>query len=320
MSASEVPLPRSQTTRDRVVIPERVAYLYRAQAEEDRGYLGEEWITERTRAGVRFLEVLQESDERVQIHDATRDTLIDDSLFDAAELIDHLAAEAISAVWLDITALAYGTWAAIVRATIAAEITITVAYTEPAEYTQSTNPLRGLRFNLSKRTTGLAPLPGFVRLFPPETGVPILVPMLGFEGDRLQRVLEETDFDLRMTFPIVGVPGFRPEYPFLSLDGNARSLDRPPLHRNIRFARANCPFEAYLAVDQLRSQEEATHVTLAPIGTKPHALGALLQALRHPSDTTIVYDHPVRSERRTSGTSSLCVYRVTEFLHILDAA
>jgi hypothetical protein len=293
--------------------------VYRAQAEEDRGYLGEEWIRDMTSRGARFLEVLDESDERVRIHDADQDKLLDDSLFSLEVLLSHLRVQSIVEIWVDITALAYGTWASILREVIRAEFTVVVTYTEPAEYTRSTNPLRGLRFNLSKRTTGLAPLPGFVRLFAPGAAEAILVPMLGFEGDRLQRVLEETDFDLRQTFPVVGLPGFRPEYPFLSLDGNARSLERAPLHRNIRFARANCPFEAYFAIDDLRRQEEAAHVTLAPIGTKPHALGALLQALRNPAQTTIVYDHPVRSERRTSGAASLCVYRITEFLHSLDS-
>lgn len=314
------PLPRSQTTRERLRVPPRAAYFYRAQAEEDRGYLGEQWIQDMTDRGVSFLEVLDESDERVRIHDARRDATIDDSLFDLRMLLDHIRAESIHEIWVDITALAYGTWAAVLREAISADIAVVVTYTEPAEYTRSTNPLRGLRFNLSKRTTGLAPLPGFVRLFPSGAAEAILVPMLGFEGDRLQRVLEETDFDLRLTFPILGLPGFRPEYPFLSLDGNARSLERAALHRNIRFARANCPFEAYLAVADLRRQEEASHITLAPIGTKPHALGALLYALRNPAETTIVYDHPVRSERRTSGAASLCVYRVSDFLQTLDAA
>lgn len=320
MSTDWAPLPRSLTTRARLTVPTGAAYIYRAQAEEDRGYLGDQWIRDMTDQGIRFLEVLDESEERIKIHDAGQDVMLNDSLFDLDLLLTHLRAESIAEIWVDITALAYGTWAAILREAIPASVAVVVTYAEPAEYTRSTHPLRGLRFNLSKRTTGLAPLPGFVRLFSPAGTEAILVPMLGFEGDRLQRVLEETDFDLRLTFPIVGLPGFRPEYPFLSLDGNARSLERAPLHRNIRFARANCPFEAYLAIDDLRRQEEAAHVTLAPIGTKPHALGALLQALRNPSETTIVYDHPVRSERRTSGAASLCVYRISEFFQTLDAA
>jgi hypothetical protein len=270
--------------------------------------------------GVRFLEVTAESSEEITVHDAVDDDVHAVSLFEPQSLIDSLRQKRVASLWIDITALAFGTWASIIRAALDAQVVVSVAYAEPAEYTRSTSPLRGLRYNLSERTSGLAPLPGFARIWAPPAADSILVPMLGFEGDRLQRVLEETDFDIRRTFPLLGVPGFRPDYPFHSLDGNARSLDRAPLHRNIRLARANCPFEAFEAVEALRSQEHAVHVTLAPIGTKPHALGALLQALRHPDETSIVYDHPVRSVRRTSGAASLCVYSLSDYLEMLDEA
>jgi len=314
---SDIPLPRRQLTRSRLALPPDVAYIYRAQAEEDRGYLGDSWIDDMIDRGTRFLEVMAEDSEYIQIRDAEADLSFSLSLFDSSLLIDHLQVIGAVELWVDITALSYGSWASILRVAIERGVRVFVIYTEPASYTENANPLRGMRFNLSARTHGLAPLPGFVRLWPPEDEVSVLVPMLGFEGDRLQRVLEETDFDSRVTFPILGLPGFRPEYPFLSLDGNSRSLDVVPLHRNIRFARANCPFEAYLAAEDLREREGADHVTFAPIGTKPHALGALLQVLRHPNNSSIVYDHPVRSARRTSGAASLCVYAVSEFLEAL---
>lgn len=319
MPVSKIPLPRSQTSRSRLVVPATAAYLYRAQAEEDRGYLGVDWIESMTASGVRFYEVTYENDEEITVHDASSDAIVRLSLFDPESFLDHIASEGSECLWIDITALAFGSWASLIRSAIDRGVPVTVAYAEPAEYTSSPNPMRGLQFNLSKRTTGLAPIPGFARLWASGIEESILVPLLGFEGDRLQRVLEETDFDVRRTFPIIGVPGFRPEYPFISLDANSRSLNRSPLHRNIRLARANCPFEAFLAIENLRVEEQASHVTLAPIGTKPHALGALLQALRHPEGSTIVYDHPVRSERRTIGAANLCVYGVSDFIALLDS-
>ena len=47
---------------------------------------------------------------------------------------------------------------------------------------------------------------------------------------------------------------------------------------------------------------------VAPIGTKPHALGAVLYYLDHSRTVEVLYDHPVRKERRTLGTSRVCLY------------
>ena len=47
------------------------------------------------------------------------------------------------------------------------------------------------------------------------------------------------------------------------------------------------------------------------IGTKPHAVGAVLFYLDSPSDVELVYDHPVRKADRTMGTSRVCVYNIS---------
>ena len=49
---------------------------------------------------------------------------------------------------------------------------------------------------------------------------------------------------------------------------------------------------------------------LAPIGTKPHALGALLYSLSSPSDCEIIYDHPIPRRNGSSGIGRTHLYRV----------
>jgi hypothetical protein len=187
---------------------------------------------------------------------------------------------------------------------------------EPFQYTRSKSPLEGLKFNLSDRTDGIEPLPGFARLSRSDNPERIFVPFLGFEGDRLQRVLEDAQPDLQRTFPVVGMPGFRPEFSFYSLEGNAKALGTGYLHSQIHLAKANCPFDAFNLLTRLQSESGATEVMIAPIGTKPHALGAILYAILNYSDTIITYDHPVRAPRRTSGEGRLCVYAVSEFVDL----
>jgi hypothetical protein len=50
---------------------------------------------------------------------------------------------------------------------------------------------------------------------------------------------------------------------------------------------------------------------IAPIGTKPHAIGSILFAINNPDIVELVYDHPVRKKQRTEGTARLHAYHVS---------
>ncbi len=298
-------------------MPAGAVYVHPVRPAEVRAELDPDWIQLQEDHGVRFIGVVRESMESVVLKSSASTDEQELSLYEPERLLEALSLDDRTEIWLDITGLDFGTWAVLIRATLAAGITMKVVYAEPDKYQASPSPLDRLRFNLSDRTRGPAPLPGFTKLTVPTPEEAILVPFLGFEGDRLQRVLEEMSYGERRTFPIVGLPGFRAEYPFYSLDANSRSLSKSPMHRNVRLARANCAFEAYLVVDQLRSDEAVNKVVLAPIGTKPHALGALLQAITDEDGTTLIYDHPVRSADRTTGAGRVSIYDVSSFIEML---
>jgi hypothetical protein len=80
------------------------------------------------------------------------------------------------------------------------------------------------------------------------------------------------------------------------------------------FARANCPFSLYYALEDVGEKFPKHLLKVAPIGTKPHALGAVLFALSNPDTTELVYDNPVRKAGRTSGRARMLVYAISEFL------
>jgi hypothetical protein len=50
---------------------------------------------------------------------------------------------------------------------------------------------------------------------------------------------------------------------------------------------------------------------VAPIGTKPHAMGAVLFALASSKTVELVYDHPIRKATRTAGKARLLLYEVS---------
>jgi hypothetical protein len=80
------------------------------------------------------------------------------------------------------------------------------------------------------------------------------------------------------------------------------------------YARANCPFSVWYLLQDIAKAWPGKVLKVAPIGTKPHALGAVLFWATSPDIVELVYDHPVRKEKRTSGAWRTSVYHVTAFM------
>ena len=220
-------------------------------------------------------------------------------------------------IYLDITGLAHHVWAPLLKSAIATNRRVRVVYVEPAEYTLSANPTEGAIFDLSERISGVRPLPGFASLADEDDEF-WFVPLLGFEGPRFAYLLEQVQPRGGKIIPIVGVPGFRLEYPYFTYIGNRLPLLDSLAWRSVRYAAANCPFSLYYALEDIAAENPFDSLKIAPIGTKPHALGAVLFSLTRPRSVELVYDHPIRKASRTSGTARLLVYYVSALF--LDTA
>jgi len=114
--------------------------------------------------------------------------------------------------------------------------------------------------------------------------------------------------------PIIGVPGFRPEYPFYTYHGNQLPLLQTHAWRNVRFAIANCPFSLFYVLEDIATDYPGNLLKIAPIGTKPHALGAIVYNIANPDFVELIYDHPIRKATRTSGLSRLLLYHLSSFI------
>ena len=211
-------------------------------------------------------------------------------------------------VYLDITGLPHHVWAPILRGIRSRRESMYCIYVEPGDYQFSAEPTESTIFDLSERIQGISPLPGFASFSSGSDYDSIFVPLLGFEGTRFAYTLEAVQPKREDIFPVVGVPGFRPEYPFYTYIGNKLKLLETRSWQNVRYAAANCPFSVYNLLRELSEHNRSRRMIIAPIGTKPHALGAILYHLDHAQSTEILYDHPVRRKMRTSGTARVCVY------------
>ena len=213
-----------------------------------------------------------------------------------------------SSFYLDVTGLPHHVWAPFLRGILRRQEPSFCIYVEPGDYQHSETPTEAAIFDLSDRIEGIAPLPGFVSFPRVAEEEPLFVPLLGFEGARFAFMLENVQPKRENILPIIGVPGFRAEYPFYTYLGNRAKLAETRAWQNVRFAAANCPFALYNLLCELSDEAPGRRMVLAAIGTKPHALGAVLYCLQHPRRAELLYDHPVRKATRTSGTSRVCVY------------
>lgn len=235
-------------------------------------------------------------------------------------LVKLLQSTGATRVYLDMTGMSHSMWAPIVRVAIEEGIPLSVLYLEPKNYAYSKSPREGEFFELTESKRGMGPLPQFASLRRVQSGDICLVPLLGFEGARLRYVIEQVQPKNERIVPVLGLPGFRPEYPFHTAYANGWALKDSDAHRDIRFARANCPFSCFYVLTDIFKERPNQYFKVATIGTKPHALGAVLRAVIDPgSRMELVYDHIRRKPRRTAGIDHCLVYDVSGFVRAVGA-
>jgi hypothetical protein len=291
-------------------IPETDAVFLLGTSIEDRITHVEHWRNQAT--STRFVQVLQQtrSDFTYAGPDGSKTILLRSD----RQLKDFWLTLNSRSFYLDLTGFAHHVWAPLVRSCVQAGHRLMVIYVEPLDYRYNVTPTEGEIFDLSERIEGISPIPGFAALRESKGENVCFVPFLGFEGRRFAYVIEQVQPPGGKIVPIVGIPGFRPEFPF-----NAYLCNRPALletrsWKNMRYAAANNPFSAYFLLEDIAAENQGDLLKIAPIGTKPHALGAVLYATACPQTVELVYDHPVRKARRTEGFARLLVYHVSAFL------
>lgn len=184
-------------------------------------------------------------------------------------------------------------------------LSIKVLYAEPYSYKIKQFKSEGVFNDLSEKIEGIEPLPGFASIIPDPVDMKFIA-LLGFEGGRFTHLIENVQPPSDNIIPVVGVPGFRIEYPFVALWGNRQPLEETKSWSNIRYIAANSLVDAYFLLSKIRQKSSSnTKIVLAPIGTKPHAIGAILFAIKYSKQVEIIYDNPKRKMTRTDGIGLL---------------
>lgn len=222
-------------------------------------------------------------------------------------------------VFIDYTGLSHHVWMPLLRLGLETDLDITCLYIEPESYQVMPNPSLSDFFDLSAKIRGITPIPTFSKLSDSNGRSPVLVPLLGFEGTRFKYVIETLQPEGQDIIPIIGVPGFKLEFPFYSYRGNADALSTNRAWENVLYSDAACPFSLFRVLQEIQSKKTKSFLQISPIGTKPHALGAAIYATLHP-ETELVYDHPIRKKQRSIGAGQCHIYYVSEFVRRTSSA
>jgi hypothetical protein len=266
---------------------------------------------------VEFVRLANEEDNVAEFASKSRTTTL--ALRNRSQLREFWMEFQGRVMYLDITGLGHHVWAPLLRAAGEVGGDIRVVYVEPTDYTQRAAPTEGEIFDLSEKIKGIAPLPGFASFtIGPEDDF-YLVALLGFEGTRFAYLLEMVQPLGDQVVPLIGAPGFRPEYPFYAYHGNQSPLIDTRGWAMVRYVTANCPFRMFSTLAEIE-REFSAPIKVAPIGTKPHSLGAVLYAIANEGSVELVYDHPVRTAKRTKGASRALVYHVASLMPAPAAA
>jgi len=170
-----------------------------------------------------------------------------------------------------------------------------VFYTEPKTYLFT----KGLfdTFKTSSGPLSISEIQGFSGQR--ERGAKtILIILLGFDGGLSKEINE--DVSPNQTFVINGFPSYSPKFKDISLITNEKLVSDKNI--SVRYSRANSPFEIYNLLQEIKSLEKNVFINIAPLGTKPMALGACLFALHNP-EVRIIYPLPDTYESKYTDLS-----------------
>jgi hypothetical protein len=176
-------------------------------------------------------------------------------------------------------------------------------YAEPAQYQMET----ATEFRLSASFLGNQTVPGYAR---PNRNERSVVAFLGFEGERLNRILEEREH-IKHLVPVLGVPSYRPGWNLNSLASAGRVVTSYDALKDLR----SCPaFSVHEAIALLEDLAQDEPVLIAPLGTRPHTLATAIFASQVKKRASIAYDHPVEHVARSVGIGETHVYHLSTYL------
>ena len=180
-----------------------------------------------------------------------------------------------------------------------------LSYVKPLEYLNRT-PYG--KYEFYSKTFPAAMIPGMAAR---NKSNEVIVPFLGFDGDRLNNILEGMDYD--EVCPIIGFPSDNPYWQFESLRNCMLVLKHTASEQKIRKCKANSVFDALQTLDGILTDHPSRNFVLIPLGTRPHSAACAIFASRC-QNVRIIYDYAQESPVCSRGVRSATIYNVSQYL------
>lgn len=186
-------------------------------------------------------------------------------------------------------------------------------YTEPTEYKKRKLSILGEteEYDLyDKIVGGSKAVPGFIKH---QSSKPILlIAPMGFDSQRLQTIFE--NLKPKKLIPVVGFPSFVPGWNLTAIKMNYMVLKGSSCFDMVETCEAASPFEMYKLIEEIYHRHISEYdIYIAPLGTRPHCLGAALFASNNPS-VYLVYDFPVEKKFRSESVLKANIYHLSKFI------
>ena len=236
------------------------------------------------------------------------------------EILKIIEDQSILSVFLEATSLGYTEILQILLYLSSIEnkdLEINILYAEPLEYTKKIqNELDSETYELSEDYHPHKYIKPFLLKEPHDftsSGAATLISFIGFEENRLGRVIEKNNDDNKYNefIYIMPVPGFKFGWENISLSKHYHLIDN---YKEIHYTPADDPYETYRVLQKIVENNPSKKIVIMPLGTKPCTIGASIflvnKKLENKIDIATKFDFPIKSKGRSSGISKIYEYRL----------
>ena len=164
-------------------------------------------------------------------------------------------------------------------------------------------------YNFSLEFTASSAIPGFAS---PSKKDEILVPFLGFEGNRLRNIIGDEHYsDIN---PIIGFPSDDPMWQFETLKYCKDAIIEQNAQLKMRKCKADSIYDAYYMLERIAFDYTGKPVVIAPLGTRPHFVAAIIYALKHKRECRIIYDNAKEKNNYSAGIRNIKIYHISRYI------
>lgn len=180
-------------------------------------------------------------------------------------------------------------------------------YVKPQQYINRDN--LGY-YSFSSQVSEPAGIPGLIRQRKEHE---IIIPFLGFEGDRLYNIVDSDNMTYESIIPIIGFPSENPTWQFEALRNCMKALDSACPDTEIRKCKSNSIFDALAVLDEIKELYPDKNFVLLPLGIRPHTAACGLWAAKN-KNARILYDYVTEADQRSIGIGEAIVYHLSRFI------